>query len=258
MDDVPLDARLAERGRPPGRAVMHQTWRDLLFLHWRVEPSVIQRTLPQGLTVDTFDGSAWVGVVPFYMRSVRPWWSPSVPGISNFLELNLRTYAVGPDGRPGVWFYSLDANQWLAVKVARALYRLPYFHAEMEATSRRERRDLPDGFVDYRSRRRGTSGDQACRYRYRGVRAEREAEPGTLEFYLVERYLLFAARGGRLYSGRVWHTPYPVRDAEVAAGDDTLFALNRLARPSRPADHAVYSRGVEVEVFPLRAVSPRP
>ena len=215
---------------------------------------MIQRTLPAGLTVDTFDGSAWVGVVPFYMRDVRPRWSPSVPSVSNFLELNLRTYAVGPGGRPGVWFYSLDANQWLAVKMARALFRLPYFHAKMGATSRQERRDSPDGYVGYRSQRRGTGEGEACRYRYRGVGAEREAQPGTLEFFLVERYLLFAARGGRLYSGRVWHTPYPVRDAEVAAGDDTLIALDGLERPGRPADHAVYSRGVEVEVFPLRAV----
>src|SRR5438105_3699987 len=103
-----LDDRLRQRERPSGSVAMYHTWRDLLFLHWRVEPERIQRTLPPGLFVDTYDGAAWVGVVPFFMRNIRPWWLPCIPGLSNFMELNLRTYVYDAAGTPGVWFYALD------------------------------------------------------------------------------------------------------------------------------------------------------
>ncbi|MFG0295490.1 MAG: YqjF family protein, partial [Maioricimonas sp. JB045] len=120
------EQRLQLRERPPCRPVMYQSWQELLFLHWRIDTDIIQRTLPAGLHVDTCDGAAWLGVVPFLMRNIRPWWFCSVPGISNFLELNLRTYVCDDAGRPGVWFYSLDASQPLAVWAARTFFHLPY------------------------------------------------------------------------------------------------------------------------------------
>lgn len=101
---------------------MRQRWEKLLFLHWAWDAAEVQRTLPLGLTVDTFEGRAWLGVVPFFMRDVRPAWVPSVPGISNFLELNVRTYVFDGRGRPGIWFYSLDCNQRLAVRAARTFF----------------------------------------------------------------------------------------------------------------------------------------
>ncbi|MFN8706453.1 MAG: YqjF family protein, partial [Planctomyces sp.] len=107
----------------------YQEWRRLLFLHWRVPVEDVQRLLPRGLEVDEFDGSAWLGVVPFSMERIRPWWSPAVPGISWFLETNVRTYVVDRQGVRGVWFFSLDADQWLAVKIARRFWYLPYRHA---------------------------------------------------------------------------------------------------------------------------------
>ncbi len=112
---------------------MFQQWRDLLFLHWEYSAAAIQATLPEGLFVDTFGGKAYLGVVPFFMRNIRPRFLPAVPGISDFMEMNLRTYLHDRAGVPGVWFYSLDANQWLAVKIARRFFHLPYEHARAKA-----------------------------------------------------------------------------------------------------------------------------
>jgi uncharacterized protein YqjF (DUF2071 family) len=113
--------------------VMYHKWRDLLFLHWEFEPLEVQATLPRGLYVDTFESKAYVGIVPFYMFGVRPRFSPPYPFISNFLELNLRTYVYDDNGNPGIWFYSLDANRRVAVGAARLTFGLPYFLAEMKA-----------------------------------------------------------------------------------------------------------------------------
>ena len=241
-----LDTRLAQRQRPAGRPAMYQRWQDLLFLHWRMDPSIIAAKLPQRLTLDTFDGAAWVGLVPFFMRNIRPWWSPTVPGISNFQEINLRTYAVDENGIPGVWFLSLDANTRLGVWWGRTWYGLPYSFARTSYTRSQE-----NGEIDYRSHRPGTDKRTASRFTYRSTGPRRIAEPGTLEFFLLERYVLFSAdAGSRIATGRVHHPPYEYSDAESTA-DDALFELNKLPRPGRPPDHAVVSPGVDVEVFAL-------
>ena len=242
-----LELRLAVRTRPDELApVMFHTWRKLLFLHWRVEPELIRPLLPAGLTVDTFDGSAWVGVVPFEMREIRPSWSPSVPWISNFLELNLRTYAYDEQGIPGVWFLSLNANRVLAVTLGRRWFRLPYFTCRMSTSTD------ATGLIDYRCRRLVDPEQRTCHYRYRPTGRPESATPGTLEFFLVERYILFAMPpSGRLMRGQVWHTPYEIQAVDVEREDDQLFALDGLPRPNRPADHAAFSPGVTVDVYPL-------
>jgi uncharacterized protein YqjF (DUF2071 family) len=123
--------QLIERQQPSRQSpVMFQRWIHLLFLHWPLSPHIVQKTLPHGLQTDTFEGNAWVGIVPFFMRGVRPVGFVSVPGISNFLELNLRTYVRDVRGRPGIWFYCLDANQALAVCLAKAVFALPYEFAQ--------------------------------------------------------------------------------------------------------------------------------
>lgn len=129
---------------------MFQTWQDLLFLHWEYDVDEIQQTLPPGLYVDTFEDRAYLGIVPFFMKNVRPRFCPSVPGISNFMETNLRTYVYDERGIAGVWFYSLDANQWLAVKLARTFFKLPYFYAAMH-----EQRDQSGQVITYDVGRRG-------------------------------------------------------------------------------------------------------
>ena len=128
--------RLAQRERPASFLVGRQRWNHLLFGHWKIDAAEIQATLPPGLFVDTFEGDAYLGVVPFFMQRVRPAWLPPLPGVSWFLELNVRTYVFDAEGRPGVWFYSLDCNQPVAVFLARSLFHLPYFHAKMTSVIR--------------------------------------------------------------------------------------------------------------------------
>lgn len=227
---------------------MHQRWEHLLFLHWAWDPAEIQRTLPAGLTVDTFGGRAWLGLVPFFMRRVRPAGSPAVPWLSNFLELNVRTYVHDARGRPGVWFYSLDCNRWAAVRIARRFFHLPYEHAAMSATF-----TPADGMIDYTARRTGTSS--TSRFRYRSHADGSEVAPGTLEFFLVERYTLYAfdPRRQGLFSGRVAHDPYRVMPADTPTWDDVMVRLAGFEPQGRAPDHACSAAPVDVAVFGLEA-----
>jgi uncharacterized protein YqjF (DUF2071 family) len=131
-----LEDRLAVRDHPAPRPVGFQRWNDLLFLHWKIAPELVQVTLPPGLRVDVHEGAAYVGIVPFFMERIRPAWLPPLPWVSWFLELNVRTYVHDREGHPGVWFYSLDCNQPLAVALARRFFHLPYFNARMRARRR--------------------------------------------------------------------------------------------------------------------------
>ena len=185
---------------------MRQEWRDLLFLHWVVPTDEIQKLLPPGLRVDTFEGAAYIGLVPFSMRNVRPVWSPSVPWLSHFHECNVRTYVVDErDGVPGVWFFSLDAANPVAVALARGLWKLPYFRAQMRLTRH------GDGSIDYQTRRTGPKPLPAdCRVSYVPIGEAQAARPGTREFFFAERYVLYASgTKGKLLRGRVHHTPIP-------------------------------------------------
>jgi len=241
--EASMEVRLAERLPPAGRPAMLQRWEDLLFLHWKWDAPEIQRTLAPGLAVDTFGGDAWLGVVPFFMRAIRPAALPPVPWFSYFLELNVRTYVVDQQGRPGVWFYSLDCNRRVAVWVARNFFHLPYEFAKMRATR-------AHGAVDYHSQRCGAAGSSDFTYQPAGP--ANEARPGSLDFFLVERYRLFAARADRsLRSGRVHHSPYQLSAAKVEAWATDLFSLNGFSQPDRPPDHAVISAGVSVKIYAL-------
>ena len=240
--------RTALRDRPLDQpVVMHQRWEDLLFLHWAWDPAEIQKRLPPGLTVDTFDGKAWIAIVPFAMRGIRPRFCPPVPGISDFLEMNLRTYVHDDEGRPGVWFDSLECDQSLAVWTARTVFHLPYQHAKMSATK------SADGMIHYRSQRRGDAHRSEFRYRLKA--GTRMAKPGTLEFFLAERYLLFSQSPSGLRMGRVHHSPYPLAEVELESWDADLFRLNGYPVPIRAPDHVIGSPGVVVTVYPLQALS---
>ena len=241
--------RLALRLRPAARAVMFQQWRELLFLHWEYSVAEIQRTLPEGLFVDTFAGKAYLGVVPFFMQNIRPRFLPAVPGLSNFMEMNLRTYVHDRAGVPGVWFYSLDANQRLAVAIARRFFHLPYEHARMKSSQ------SPQGAIRYKSQRGGDdAGGAGCVFEYAPGAELPTSVPSSLEFFLIERYRLYAAAGGRLWRGAVFHQPYPLCRAEVSAWDEHLLTLNGFAPTGRRPLHIIMSRGVDVTVFPLEQV----
>ncbi len=195
--------------------IMRMQWCDLAFLHWKVSASAIQATLPRGLALDTFEGEAYLGVVPFRMAGVAPRGIPPAPGLSRFPELNLRTYVIA-EGKPGVWFYSLDASQWLAVRMARWAFHLPYFDAQMKVR-------IEDGWTFYESTRthRGAPPG-AFRGRYRPVGPEQLAKPGTLEHWLTERYCLYAESRGRIFRGDVHHAPWPLQPAECEIEHNTI------------------------------------
>ena len=221
---------------------MHQRWENLLFLHWTVDRDDVQRTLPPGLHADTFAGTGWLGIVPFAMRGVRPACLPAVGRISNFLELNVRTYVHDDNGVPGVWFYSLDCNQPLAVLIARTLFRLPYYNASMQADF--------GGTCEYRCKRSGTTGE--VRYEWQPHGAQREAAAGSLEFFLLERYHLYAARGSRLYRGTVAHTPYEFRDAKVGEFSTSPAELAGFSPLAPQPQHVCHSDGLDVRIFGLQ------
>jgi len=245
VPDVPL--RLAARVRPAGNPVMYQEWRSLLFLHWEYSVAAIQATLPDGLFVDTFGGKAYLGVVPFFMRNIRPRFLPAVPGISNFMEMNLRTYVHDRTGVPGVWFYSLDANQPLAVAIARRFFHLPYQHAKMKSSR------TSAGAIRYESVRPCDSG-RRCFFEYAPGNALPEPPPESLEFFLVERYRLYSRAPNGLRRGAVFHPPYPLCRADVTAWDEHLLTLNGFSPTGRPPDHVIMSPGVDVTVFPLESI----
>ena len=234
----PENARLAQR----------QRWLDLLFLHWKVPVSMLRPLIPSALEIDTFEGDAWVGVVPFTMRDVRPWWSPSVPGISNFHETNVRTYVHQYGQDPGVWFFSLDAANALAVWIARTFWNLPYHHATMSLEKG------VDGVIRYDTARRASTHSAECHAVYEPLGAPSPAKPATLEHFLAERYILYADRGGgELRKGRVHHVPYPLQRAKLYSWDESLLVAAGIARPAgEPLAH--YASGVDVDVFALEAL----
>ena len=209
-------------------------------------PQVLEPLLPPGLALDTFDGQAFVGVVPFTMTRVQPVWLPFPLA---FHETNVRTY-VHRDGRdPGVWFFSLDAANRLAVAAARSAWGLPYHFARMSVAR------AADGAIEYVSERRSRAASGRCSVRARPVGSAAPATPGTLEHFLLERYFMYVhSRAGSLWRGQVHHAPYPAQRAEVELCDESLCAAAGIARSADPplAHHA---SGVDVEIFPLLRVA---
>lgn len=241
------DDRLNARLRPEGFPVMRQRWSGLLFLHWPVPADLIQATLPAGLHVDTFDGQTWIGVVPFFMDRIRPSLLPPVPWLSWFREMNVRTYVHDDRGVPGVWFHSLDCDQPLAVEIARRFFHLPYEHARMDISRSGQR-------IDYLCQRKGREDE--ARFIYETPSSTVEAKQGTLEWFLVERYVLFSVNGsGNLCEGRVHHTPYRIAGAGCQQWSSAPIGWNGLETPEGPPVSILGAEAVEVEVFPLRTLT---
>jgi len=239
-----IQQMLNARARPNLTPILLQNWTSLLFLHWKYPAEEIQSRLPSGLLVDTFNGEAYLGVVAFRMESVRPVGLPSLPWISNFLELNVRTYVRTAFGEPGVWFFSLDCNRLPAVHIARTFFGLPYESATMEAHSTKTIHCRRNGFRE------------VAQYAWTKRHAPVVASLGSLEFFLAERYNFFSTLRGRMFRGQVHHTPYPLSHAVVSEWSDLPLRWNGFNVSQRPPDLAHCSPGVSVEAFPLCKPTP--
>lgn len=238
MSDA-LDRLLRARVRPTRRPVMRQRWDDLFFLHWEYDAAALQARLPAGLTVDTFEGKAHLGVVGFRMNAVRPAGLPALPWLSYFNELNVRTYVRDASGEPGVWFFSLDCDRAPAVAIARACFGLPYEHAAMS---------FGPG-LSQTCRRSGQA--ETARYAWSAAGAAQTAAPGSLTFHLTERYSFFSVRSGRLARGQVHHAPYALSPASTSAWSDLPLRWDGFAVGGRAPDLAHCCQGVAIEAFSL-------
>jgi uncharacterized protein len=220
---------------------MKQTWRDLLFAHWPLPQATLRPLVPPQLALDTLDGQCWVGVVPFHMTGIRARGFPPLPGLSAFPELNVRTY-VTFGGKPGIYFFSLDAGNRPAVWAARKFYHLPYFYATMTSRDR-------DGTVHYSSRRH--RGDAEFRGSYWPTSEVQLREKGSLEHWLTERYCLYTTHCGKAYRCDIHHVPWPLQDADAEIEINTVATADGLSLPAAPP-LLHFSRQQEVLIWPLQ------
>jgi uncharacterized protein YqjF (DUF2071 family) len=231
--------RLSIRERPKGFPIMHQNWGKLLFMHWRIDVELLRPMIPERLKLDTFDGEAWIGVVPFTMWDVRASFTPPIPWLSEFHELNVRTY-VHYEGVPGVWFLSLDANSSVAVLGARTVFNLPYFNARIDLKQE-------GSSIDYSLRR---TDEPPAVYEASWTIGEKlgQSDPDSLDFFLTERYCLYAARGKRLNRLRIHHRPWVLFEAGVESYSSTMIESHGLPTlAGEPLLH--YAEEIEVDFW---------
>jgi uncharacterized protein YqjF (DUF2071 family) len=226
-----------------------QSWCDLLFAHWRIEAKALRSLVPPSLAIQEFDGSSWIGVVPFRMAGVmrRPF--PDIPGLSAFPELNLRLY-VERDGKPGVWFLSLDATNPIAVWAARRMFHLPYFHADIDMKRASDT-------IEYTSTRHSSPSAARFRAMYRPTSDVYHSTPGTLEHFLTERYCLYAqSPEGRVFRADVHHLPWPLQHADAEIHENRLHLSHGLT-VSGPPETLHFARRLDVVVWTPTVVADR-
>lgn len=233
--------RLSPGQRPDERVIGYQRWRSLLFLHWEVPEKELRPLIPSSLSLDLYDNTAYVGIVLFGMEGVRARWWPELLSF-RFLEANVRAY-VHYQGKPGIYFMSMDANHRSAVWAARRGWSLPYHYAKMEMQKRDEQ-------TDYQITRASSGTKHQCQYRV--GESLGPSEPNTLEHFLLERYFLFVEHRNRLCRAQVHHQPYPAHTAETIECQDELLAAAGLKNTNGPPQFTHYVPGVDVEIFPLR------
>ena len=220
--------------------IMVQIWRDLLFTHWSLPPAAIQHLVPQQLLLDTFDGQAWISITPFHM-SLRLRGLPPLPGMADLPELNCRTY-VSAEGKPGIYFFSLDITSQAAVWGARTFYHLPYFRARMRVA--REGNSF-----SYSS----TRGSARWRATYAPTSEPRRAQRGSLDYFLAERYCLYTVWKGRTYRGDIHHVPWPLQDASVRIEENTIAEAAGTHVSNAPCAVS-FSREIEVLIWSLQRI----
>ena len=237
--------RLNARHRPSGQPVMHQDWGKLLFMHWRIKENLLRPHVPASLEIDTYGDSAWIAITPFTMWDIRafPPFVPPVPGLDSMHELNVRTY-VHYNGVPGVWFFSLDANSRAAVLGARAFFHLPYYNADIDQKGKKK--------IKYRLKRRD---EPLAEFKADWSVGERlpQSQPGSREFFLTERYLLYTEFEDELYRARIYHEPWELYEAELTNFGSTMLEAKQLIHPTtQPILH--HAEQVSVDIWPLESV----
>ncbi len=235
--------RLAVRESPKGRPLMHQDWGKLLFMHWRIEAELLRPLIPDRLEIDTCDGSAWIAIVPFTMWNISafPPFLPSIPFLSSMHELNVRTY-VYYDNVPGVWFFSLDCDSAATVLGARTFFFLPYYNADIELQQ-------SANTIDYSLER---TEEPLAEFSAQWIFEDsaRYAHPGSLDYFLTERYCLYSERDGELYRARIHHEPWPLRNAQLTTFESSMIEAPGLPAPTgEPLLH--YAEEVNVDIWGL-------
>ncbi|MGJ4786893.1 YqjF family protein [Leptospira koniambonensis] len=224
---------------------MKQIWHDLLFVHWPLPVSMIRPFVPKRLEIDTFENQTWIGVVPFHMSGIRMRGLPVMPIASRFPEINVRVY-VTIDGKPGVYFFSLDAESWLAVKVARAFYHLPYYLANFKVIEKENR-------IYYQSQRTSSKNRFCFQAEYGPTSDVFLAKKGSLDYWLTERYCLYANNKNSLYRCEILHEPWPLQKAEANILQNTMADLEGIRLPDiKPLYH--FSKKIEVLTWGLEKV----
>ncbi len=236
---------------PTGPWLMAQTWHDLLFAHWPIPVAIMRALVPPQLELDIYANNAWVGVVPFRMSNVRPRLIPPVPWLSAFPELNVRTYVKSrnPDQpKPGVYFFSLEAANPIAVAIARGAFKLPYFNAKMSLND--------DGHTIHYQSQRTHHGAPPAQFigQYGPVSEPFLAQPGTLERWLTERYSLYTVdQKGRAYIGEIHHLPWPLQRAEAEIQVNTMAAASQIPLPDVPP-LLHFARRLDVVIWLLKSL----
>lgn len=239
--------RFILRQRPAKFPIMYQTWDQLLFMNWPITPQALRPFIPSRLTIDTFDSMAWITITPFTMRNVRLPFTPSMPFLSHFHELNVRTY-VHLDGIPGICFFSLDASRRLAVHGARSRFYLPYFTASMNL---RKQQDT----IHYTSERI-EKGAPCARFEALWTKEADlpEPSPDSLAFFLVERYCLYTRYQEKLYRSRIFHAPWPLRSARVQSYFSSMISAFGLPEPEEKPFLWAQAAPLKVGIWPLQKV----
>jgi len=237
--------RLDVRHRPKGQPVMHQDWQKLLFMHWRIDPVLLRPHIPSRLQIDTYGDSAWIAITPFTMSDIRafPPFVPPVPGLDSMEELNVRTY-VHYNGVPGVWFFSLDANNRALVLGARTFFHLPYYNADMRIDGKSK--------IKYRSKRVDEPA-AAFKAHWTVGKSLPKSQPGSREFFLTERYVLYTEFEGEIYRARIHHEPWELYHAELTEFASSMLEPKLIPQPkTQPIlHHAEYA---SVDLWSLELV----
>ncbi len=241
-----MSVQTSNRSLPKLPWVMQQTWKNLLFAHYPISPDILRPLVPSCFELDTFQGSAWVSVVPFTMSKIRMRYLSKLPLTADFAELNVRTY-VRFANKPGVYFFSLDANSKLAVMTGNQFYHLPYYHADMSIHQKGEWTHYASKRTDPRVNSGLFSGQ------YRPIGDVFKAEPGTIEHWLTERYILYVTNRNYVYEGNILHQPWPLQQASLVVKENSV--AQSLGIPIEdPPSHLHYCKELQVVAWLLKKV----